>query len=149
MQLLDRTVIGLNNLVVKSRGSKGPPDEIVVLLPSCLQGNTCPHNVTENLANCQRCNRCKVGPLLNLAEKTGIRMAMAKGSRVAVQLVKEPHVKAVIAVACERELRNGVLACFPKPILGLLIRQPYGPCYATDIDVDTVERAIEWFRGST
>lgn len=144
MQLIDQAVIGLNNLTVRGRRTKVRPDQVLMLLPTCLQAQGCEQNVTGDLSNCRRCGRCKIGPLLDLAERTGVRAAIAKGGRIAVRLARDPEVKAIVAVACERELRSGIFACLPKPVLALPNRRPNGPCTETDVDVDAVERAIEW-----
>ncbi len=57
-------------------------------------------------------------------------------------LARSRDVKAIIAVACEKELRSGIIACLPKPVVALINMRPNGPCCETDIDVDEVERAI-------
>ena len=144
MLLLDRAVIGLNNLSVKGRRTRVRADEILLLLPSCLQWASCKRNVVGDLADCERCGRCKIGPLLDLAERHGVAVGLARGGRVAVKLTRQPHVRAVIAVACEKELRRGIFACLPKAVIALVNERPNGPCNETDVDVGEVERAVKW-----
>jgi hypothetical protein len=144
LQALDRVVVGLNNLSVKGRRTRVKPGEILVLLPSCLQSASCEQNVVGDLAACRRCGRCKLGPLLDLCERHDVEVAIAKGGRVAVRLARRPEVRAIIAVACEKELRSGIFACLPKPVIAVPNRRPNGPCNETDVAVDEVERAIEW-----
>lgn len=38
-----------------------------------------------------------------------------------------------------------MLASFPKAVIGVVNVWPKGPCKDTDVDVDAVERAIQWF----
>ena len=64
---------------------------------------------------------------------------MAVASRVS------PGVKAVVAVACGKELRQGVLGVFPKAVLGVVNLWPHGPCKDTDVALEAVEEAIRWF----
>ena len=144
LQAVDRLVVGLNNWTVRGRRTRAKAAQILVLLPSCLQAAGCKRNVVGSLAECRRCGRCKIGPLLELCERTGAAAAIAKGGQVAVQLARQGHVKAIVAVACEKELRSGILACLPKAVIALVNERPNGPCNETDIDVAEVERAIDW-----
>ncbi len=144
MQLIDQAVIGLNNLTVKGRRAKVQPEELLILLPTCLQAASCEQNVIGDLAHCLRCGRCRIGPLLDLAERYGVKVAVAKGGRVAVSRAKAPEVNAIVAVACEKELRTGIFACLPKPVLAVTNQRPNGPCCETDVDIDAVEQAIQW-----
>ena len=149
MQVLDRAVIGLNNLSVKGRRTRVKPGEILLLLPSCLQAAGCKQNVVGDLAECRRCGRCKIGPVLDLADRLGVAVAIAKGGRVAVQLARQPRVKAIVAVACEKELRSGIFACLPKAVIAVRNERPNGPCNETDVDVQEVERALKWLTRTT
>ena len=143
LQALDRMIIYMNNLVVKGRRVRRlKPENVLVLLASCLQAAKCKQNVIGDMAECRRCGLCKLGPLIDLCERKTVKLAMAKGGRVAVALARGRDVKAIIAVACEKELRSGIFACLPKPVIALINRRPNGPCCETDIDVIEVERAI-------
>jgi len=144
LETLDRVVIGLNNLTVRGRRTRVRPGHVLVLLPSCLQAAGCEQNVVGDLANCRRCGRCKLGPVLDVCERTGVTPAIARGGRAAAELARQGRVRAVVAVACEKELRSGILACLPKPVIALRNKRPNGPCNETDIDVEEVERAIAW-----
>lgn len=144
MEALDRVVIGLNNLTVKGRRTRVRAEQILVLMPSCLQAADCKQNVVGDLANCKRCEACKIGPLLNVCDRYGVEAAIAKGGRVAAELARQPHIKAVIAVACEKELKSGIVVCLPKPVVAVTNKRPNGPCNETDVDVGEVERAIKW-----
>ena len=95
--------------------------------------------------NCRRCAKCKVHDLVTLSETYGCRIEVASGGHLAAQKVRDVSVRAVVAVACTSELRQGVLASFPKAVIGVVNRWPKGPCKDTDVDVQEVERAIQWF----
>lgn len=144
LQVLDRAVVRLNNLSVRGRGTRARASEILMLMPSCLQAAGCGQNVVSNLAVCKRCGRCKIGPLLELADRYEIERAIAKGGRVAVELARQSHIRAIIAVACERELRSGIMACLPKAVVAVANERPNGPCCETDVDLAEVEKAIRW-----
>lgn len=144
LQALDRVVVRLNNLSVRGRRTRVRANEILMLMPSCLQAAACGQNVVGDLAACRRCGRCRIGPLLELADRYGIERAIAKGGRVAVELARQPHIKAIVAVACEKELKSGIIACLPKAVVAVPNTRPNGPCRETDVDLEEVERAIKW-----
>jgi len=62
--------------------------------------------------------------------------------KVTLAFVRDPKIKAVVAVACEKELAQGMLAVFPTPVLGVLNIQTNGPCRNTRIDPDAVRDAV-------
>lgn len=144
LETLDKVVIGLNNLTVRGRRTRVKAVEVLVLFASCLQAAACKRNVVGDVAECQRCGRCKIGPLLDLCERHGVQVAIAKGGRVAAERARAADIKAVIAVACEKELRSGIFACLPKPVLAVANTRPNGPCNETDIRLGQIERAIMW-----
>jgi hypothetical protein len=54
-------------------------------------------------------------------------------------------VDAVVAVACEKELQEGLKGVFPKPALGVINLRPNGPCVDTKVDLEELEETIRWF----
>jgi hypothetical protein len=142
---MNRLVVGLNNFATRLRRTRVTPDRLLLILPSCLQRSACPNNVVAGVWNCQRCGKCKLGELIALSGKYGCRIEVATGGHLAVEKVRDPSVKAVVAIACNKELRHGILASFPKAVLGVLNRWPKGPCKETDVEIEAVERAIQWF----
>ena len=137
-------MVNLMNLVTRVRRTRCRPDELLILLPSCLQNSQCERKVTRDVQECRRCGRCKIKDMLELAEKYGVRCAVATGGRLAVELAGDKGVKAVLAIACEKELQAGLAAIFPKPGLGVLNLRPNGPCTDTDVDLAEVEKALVW-----
>ena len=69
------------------------------------------------------------------------------GGRDALARTKQENIKAVVAVACEKELVQGIFAAFPKPVLGVINETPEGPCKNTLADPDKVTQAIERLTG--
>ncbi len=138
-------LLRVNNFITRLRCRKVEPKHILLLVPHCLQWQTCNRNVKADLANCVRCGNCKVADLLALSERYGVRVELVSGGRKAVAAVREDSVKAVVAVACGKELSAGLKAIFPKKTLAVRNRQPEGPCVNTTVDVNTVEDAIVQF----
>lgn len=135
-----------NNFIVRRvRRSRVKPEELLLLFSSCLQKSTCKHKVTDNLENCQRCGACVVSQMIELAEKTGVRPFIATGGRLAAAQVRKKETKAVVAVACCKELSEGLLATFPKPVLAVELQCPNGPCKDTCVEFERVREAVEFF----
>lgn len=57
--------------------------------------------------------------------------------------VKEAKPKAIIAIACERDLASGMADVFPIPVIGVLNERPNGPCCNTTVDINKVRDAVE------
>ena len=83
-----------------------------------------------------------MGSVLGLAHKYGCKLAVATGGTLARQMVKQARPKAIVAVACERDLTSGIQDVFPLPVLGVLNERPFGPCFNTRVDIDKLEKAI-------
>ena len=142
---MSRLIVGLSNLLTRARRTRVKPEELLMLFPRCLQNSDCPCNIVKDVANCKHDRKCKVGDLIDLAEKYGCRIVFATGGQLALREVKAESIRAVVAVACNKELRMGILAAFPKAVIGVPNTCPHGPCADTDVDLDKVEKAIQWF----
>ena len=72
---------------------------------------------------------------------------MVTGGTLARRAVEEYRPRAVIAVACERDLSSGVLDSFPLPVLGVLNERPQGPCFNTRVDLTALRESLDFFLG--
>ena len=139
---IEQSFIEVSNHLVKQHRVKVPADRIMILTPHCIQLDTCVHKITRNIENCRQCGGCSVGDMLGLAHKYGIHMAVATGGTLARQMVKQIRPKAIVAVACERDLTSGIQDVFPLPVVGVLNERPFGPCFNTRVDIKRVEAAV-------
>ncbi len=142
---LDRAVVALSNLSTRLRRTRCRPEEVLILLPACLQRSECDRRLDDDLSNCGRCGRCAISAFLDMAETWGVRVYRATGGRQAAARARDPKVKAIVAVACQKELREGIFACLPKAVLATRIAWPCGPCKDTTVEMDRVEEAVRWF----
>ncbi len=142
---IQRSFIELNNHLVCIRNMKVHPSQLLILLPHCLQLSNCPHRITMNINNCQDCGRCKIGPLLELAGEYGFNVKVVTGGTLARKEIESIKPKAIIAVACERDLSSGILEASPLPVLGISNQRPQGPCFNTQVDLKIVEEAVKFF----
>ncbi|MBI5555536.1 MAG: DUF116 domain-containing protein [Elusimicrobia bacterium] len=130
-------LINLNNRL--RRGKKGKVEKILILTPSCLQNKDCKNNIVEDAQNCRKCGTCKIKDLLELSEKYAVKLAVATGGRLARQVLEDTQADTVIAVACEKELANGIIDTYPVAVHAVVNQRPFGPCVNTDLRVQDVE----------
>lgn len=142
---IEQSFIEVSNNLVLQHKVKVPGNRILLLTPHCIQLDTCVFKITRNVENCHQCGRCCVGSMLALAHKYGCHFAVATGGTLARQMVKEARPKAIVAVACERDLTSGIQDVFPLPVLGVLNERPFGPCFNTRVDMVKLERAVLTF----
>lgn len=142
---IKRSFIEVNNQLVLTKELKLMPSQILVLAPHCLQKSSCPHKITTDINNCKRCGGCPVNELLAIRDRFGVNIGLATGGTLARKYVKEYRPKAVVAIACERDLASGIQDSTPIPVLGVLNERPFGPCFNTQISVPRVEEAIRYF----
>ncbi|MEW6107587.1 MAG: DUF116 domain-containing protein [Nitrospirota bacterium] len=138
-----RIVISLNNRLV--RGERPKTKKILLLLPHCLQINECTIRLTHNIYNCERCGRCEIKDLIEIADENNLDLFVATGGTIARKIVKEAKPGAIVAVACERDLSSGLVDTYPIPIIGISNVRPYGPCFNTSVDLEKVKEAINFF----
>jgi hypothetical protein len=140
--------IDMNNSLVMSGGCLVEGDRLLLLLPHCLQSFDCPHRVTSEVRNCRRCGGCEIADLIGLCDDYGVKMSIATGGTLARRVIVETRPRAIVAVACERDLTSGIQDSYPIPVIGVLNERPFGPCRNTRVDLGRVEAAIGFFLGS-
>lgn len=140
---LEGSFIATSNLLFTRLGIKVPADKLLVVTPHCLQLATCPHKITRDPNKCKRCGGCDIGALVTLSEEMGFHFFVATGGTLARQVVYNTRPKAVLAIACERDLMSGIQDVYPLPAVGVLNIRPNGPCYNTHVDMAEVRAQLE------
>lgn len=140
--------IKLNNSYIYKNKYNIDNKDILVLIPHCIQKNSCKLKVTSSINNCKSCGICNISDLLKLNEKFGVEVFIATGGTLARKKIIEKRPKAVVAVACERDLTSGIQDIKNIPVLGVFNKRPNGPCFDTKIDIKEVEDAIIFLIGN-
>jgi hypothetical protein len=100
------------------------PEELLVLLPRCL-------------------TREANSFLRSLRDRYGFAMATADGGQEARKKIREVCPRAIVAIACERDLLSGFVEVNPRiPVVGLPNLRPEGPCKNTDVNRAELESLI-------
>jgi hypothetical protein len=114
----------VHNLVLRLKGIHLHPQELLVLLPRCLRKDY-------------------FEILRNLKERYHFQMMTVGGGQQARQKIKMLMPRAIIAVACERDLMSGFVEVNPHiPVIGFPNNRPEGPCKNTEIDINLIESAV-------
>lgn len=140
---LEGSFIAVSNLLFNRMGIRVPADRLLVVTPHCLQLASCPHKITRDPENCKRCGACDIGALVTLSHEMGFHFFVATGGTLARQIVYKTKPKAVLAIACERDLMSGIQDVYPLPAVGVLNIRPNGPCYNTHVDIEEVRAQLE------
>ena len=87
------------------------PAERILLLPHCLrQSNTCAATYNQDGLQCQGCSPdCAVNRLRTAAQDKGYQaVCIAPGGKLALKFIKKKKPAAIVAVACDKELAEGI-----------------------------------------
>jgi len=134
--------IEVNNILVESKKLSFKPEEILVLLPHCLQNSECGYKLTNNTNNCRKCGKCCIGDILKIAEEFGVTVVVVTGGTSARNIISTKRPKFVLPVACERDLSSGIADIRSLPVIGILNTRPNGPCYNTYVDVNVFREKL-------
>lgn len=142
-QQLRESYVHVNNSFIKAMKLSFKPNEVLLLLPHCLQISDCKIRISNEITNCQECGKCCIGQIRKLVKKYKVNSAIANGGTLARRIVSKYKPKMIIAVACDRDLVSGIHDVFPIPVYGVMNERPNGPCYNTLVDLDKLERALQ------
>ena len=128
-----------------------PAKERVLLLPHCLRhSNTCQAKYSKLGLECAECNPdCAINCLRSAALSLGYKgVCVAPGGRLAVNYVNDRRPQAIIAIACEKELEegignvDGITKDGYSPVLVILPLSRDG-CVDTEVDLESALAAIK------
>ncbi|QGG47980.1 DUF116 domain-containing protein [Heliorestis convoluta] len=142
---LKSSFIEVSNQLIRTRDFQVEPERVMILGPHCLQKTSCPHKITLDINNCKECGGCPIDGLKRLSNRYGVVLTIASGGTWARKMILENRPKAIVAVACERDLTSGIQDIDRIPVIGVLNDRPEGPCCNTRVDLDRVEQAIRFF----
>jgi len=144
-QRVRSSFIKVNNELVLTEAGRYKPEEILLLMPHCLQNSRCDMRLTYDINNCKRCGKCPIKELLEISERYGVHLAIATGGTIARRIVVQTRPKLIIAVACERDLSSGIQDTYPLPVFGVMNLRPNGPCLDTGVPMFALEQALQRF----
>jgi len=144
-QDVQESFLNFNNEIVLSAAADVSHKNILLLLPHCLQRSDCDVRITNDINACKDCGRCNIAELKAIANRYGIKAAVATGGSLARKLIKDLAPEVIVAVACHRDLTDGVRDAWRVPTYAVLNERPKGPCFETIVSTKTIEFAIKKF----
>jgi hypothetical protein len=101
--------------------------ELLLLVPRCL-------------------SRATLDRVLESAGKYQVPVFVATRGQLARRVIRERRPRAVVAVACERDMVTGLHDVAGRvPVLGLTMTLPAGPCKDAELDHETLEKYMKAF----
>jgi hypothetical protein len=138
--------LNFNNEIVLSQARDISHKNILLLLPHCLQNSECKIRITGDINECALCGKCDIAEIKKMAHKYNVKAAVATGGSLARKLIKDHAPNVIVAVACHRDLTDGVRDAWKVPVYGVLNERPNGPCFDTTVSIKTIEFAIKKFQ---
>jgi len=139
---VDRWIVARNNARVRAECRRNPPKSVLLLIPHCLQWADCPHRIVWHINNCRGCGKCTVTDLIELADGAGAELRVALSSYTAPEIVREVNPDLTVAIACERELTDGIAAVNGRLAYCIFNQRPEGYCRNTTCDVGEVRETL-------
>ncbi|MBA3344445.1 MAG: DUF116 domain-containing protein [Gemmatimonadales bacterium] len=122
---VENASVKVYNALALLRGRKVGKGELLLLIPRCLSKDT-------------------LDGVLGIAGKYGVPVFVATRGQLARRVIRERRPRAVVAVACERDMVSGLHDVAGKvPVLGLTMTLPAGPCKDAVLNLGQLE---EWVR---
>jgi hypothetical protein len=122
---VENAAVKVYNSLAVARGRKVGQGELLLLIPRCL-------------------SKVTLDGVLGIAGKYGVPVFVATRGQLARRVIRERRPRAVVAVACERDMVSGLHDVAGKiPVLGLTMTLPAGPCKDASLDLSQLE---QWVR---
>ncbi|MDP2335503.1 MAG: polyprenyl synthetase family protein [Bacteroidota bacterium] len=112
-----------------------PYNRRLLLLPQCLKNNSSCNAAIDQLGLiCAGCQSCQIDSILQKAESLGYATLVAEGTTVAVSLVLDGSIDAVIGVSCMSVLQKSFepVSRAAVPVIGIPLL--FEGCAETDVD---------------
>ena len=112
-----------------------PFNRRLLLLPQCLKNNSNCNAVVDQLGLiCAGCQSCQIDSILQKAESLGYATLIAEGTTIAVGLVQDGSIDAVIGVSCMSVLQKSFepVSRAAVPVIGVPLL--FEGCAETDVD---------------
>jgi len=138
------------NEIWRSVVAATPYNRRLLLLPQCLKNNSSCHAEIDELGLiCAGCQSCQIDSILQKAEGLGYATLVAEGTTVAISLVQEGSVDAVIGVSCMSVLQKSFepVSRAAVPVIGIPLL--FEGCAETDVDNRWLDDELTNFQENT
>ena len=143
---LYESFLNFNNETVLTDQHDVRNSNILVLLPHCLQKDSCTIRIATDIVRCEECGGCDISRIKKLVDEQNVDAAVASGGSLARKLIKDKNPDVIVAVACHRDLVEGLRDAWMYPVYAVLNERPQGPCHETTVSIPSIEFAIKRFK---
>ena len=139
---IDNLYIEIKNSMHEDNFRKTPKSKTIVFLPQCLRDcNKCKARIEEFGYRCVKCsNTCKARKIKEMSEGLGYRTFIVPGGSMVSRVIKELKPKAVLGVACKKEL---IMAFDEINVVTQGIELLKDGCVNTDVDIESVMKMLK------
>jgi len=124
---VENAAVQVYNALASNRARKVGPGELLILIPRCLSKQT-------------------LDGVLAVAGRYQVPVFVATRGQLARRVIRERRPRAVVAVACERDMVSGLHDVAGRvPVLGLTMTLPSGPCRDAVLDLERLEEWVKRF----
>ena len=147
-EFLDFTMVLLGNEIWRETVTATPYNRRLLLLPQCLRNDNLCQGVFDELGLiCSGCKNCRIDSILDKAEKLGYTTLVAEGTTVAIGLVEEGAIDAVIGVSCMQVLQRSFEPVTRAALPGIGMPLLGDGCSNTAVDYNWLFDEMENFKG--
>ncbi len=139
---LMKLYIDVKNKLHKDKFVKTDFSNRILLLPQCLRSRSCEAELTEYGYECSDCGKCRIPEIKKIAEDLGYKVFILPGGRIVEKIIKTFKPKAVLGVACLKELVLGSVACEKAGIPAQGVALLRDGCVETDVKLTEVFKAL-------
>jgi len=120
----DNAAVAVYNRLAWAREWRVRANELLILIPRCL-------------------SRAALDGVMDIARRYDVATFVATRGAYARQAIRERRPRAVVAVACERDMVSGLHDVAGRlPVLGLTMQLPNGPCKDASLDLAKMEEFV-------
>lgn len=124
---VENAAVKIYNNLAEHRSHRVNGNELLVLIPRCLSKKT-------------------LDGVLDVASRNSVPVFVATRGQLARRAIKERRPRAVVAVACERDMVTGLRdVAGHVPVLGLTMQLPAGPCKDAVVDLEQMDRWVRHY----
>ncbi len=145
-EFLDFTMVLMGNEIWREVVAATPFHRRLLLLPQCLKNSNHCQGVLDELGLiCAGCKSCQLDHIIEKAEKLGYSTLVAEGTTVAIGLVEEGSIDAVVGVSCMPVLQNSFEPVTNAAVPAIGIPLLYDGCDNTTLDYEWLFSEMEQF----
>ncbi len=120
-----------------------PYDERILLLPRCMRATDCPAEIGKNGYECKQCGKCVATEITKATKQLGYKGTfMLSGGSLAKSIIAKMKPKAVIGVACAKELVMGICLCERFDVLVQGVELLKDGCINTVVDMKSLTSTL-------